>query len=519
MKKAGSRFSIRVGRRGTLALLFLVPVSAVLQGCNLDEDPVSVITPDNFYQNEQEVLGGVASVYGQLRATHWSYYNLSEISSDEMVVPTRGSDWFDNGRWLEIHQQSWAANSPSGLEDVNGAWNDFFAGVARANVVLDALENVTVADKDVFVAELRTLRALYYYLLMDFFGGVPLATTSEVLARPRATRAELFNFIESELQAARPALPASWPADMNGRMTQGAVDALLAAMYLNAEVFTGTVSTSGLTRGQPRWQDAIEAADRVINGGVYRLADDWKLNFSADNYLSPELIIVAKFLNQSGLGSTFPFRALHYNQLNPTPWNGFSTLATVFNQFDPDDLRSSVFLVGQQINYDTGAEVTDRQGNPLIFTPVIQDVFQATEAEGVRILKWPPDPNRASADNGNDVGYFRLAEMYLIKAEALNELGNTSAAIDILNMLRERVFDPDKPITDSFDQNSARDRILQERLFEFVGETKRRLDLIRHGKFTDPWEFKPQTEPYRILFPIPQRQLDTNPELTQNPGY
>ena len=519
MKKPGSRFTIRVGR-GPLTLLLVLGALAVSQGCSLDENPVSVITPDNFYQNEAEVLGGVASVYGQLRATHWSYYNVSEISSDEMVVPTRGSDWFDNGRWLEIHQQSWAANSPAGLEDVNGAWNDFFAGVARANVVLDALENVTVADQEIFVAELRTLRALYYYLLMDFFGGVPLATTSEVIARPRSTRAELFNFIEQELTEARSNLPSSWPADMNGRMTQGAADAVLASMYLNAEVFTGTVSTSGLQRGAARWQDAINAADRVINSGVYSLATDFHANFAPDNHLSPELILVAKFLNQAGLGSTFPFRALHYNQLAPSPWNGFSTLATVFLSFDPDDVRTEVFLVGPQFNFDTGLPASDRQGNPLIFTPDFADIFQATEGEGVRILKWPPDPGRSAENNSNDVAYYRLAEMYLIKAEAMNELGNTQGAIDLLNMLRERAFDPDKPIDGSgLNQTTARDRIVLERLFELVGETKRRLDLIRHDRFTDAWEFKPQTEPYKILFPIPQRQIDTNPELSQNPGY
>jgi hypothetical protein len=499
--------------------LLLLPVLAVFQGCDLDENPVSVITPDNFYQNEAEILGGLASVYGALRVLHWTYYNLSEVSSDEIVVPTRGSDWFDNGRWLEIHQQSWAANSPSGLDDINRGWNEPFAGIARANVVLDALENVTIADKETFVAELRAMRAFYYYMLMDLFGGAPLATTPEVIARPRTTRAELFNFIEQELTAARTDLPASWPMNMNGRVTQGAADAVLASMYLNAEVFTGTVSSGGLQRGAARWQDAITAADRVINSGVYSLAADWNSNFTADNHLSPELILVAKYLNQSGLGSDFPFRALHYNQLDPTPWNGFSTLASTFFKFDPDDMRTGVFLVGPQVNLDTGLPAEDRQGNPLVFTPEIGDVFQATESEGVRILKWPPDPNRSSSNNSNDVGYYRLAEMYLIKAEALNELGSTAAAIDILNMLRERVFDPDKPITGITDQATARDRIHLERLFELVSESKRRADLIRAGKFTDPWEFKPQTEPFRILFPIPQRQLDTNPELVQNPGY
>ncbi|MEJ2336351.1 MAG: RagB/SusD family nutrient uptake outer membrane protein [Gemmatimonadales bacterium] len=355
MRKPGSRYPIRIGGRRALTLLLLLPVLAVLPGCSLDENPTSVITPDNYFQNEDEVIAGLAQVYGGLRQTMWSYYNLSEVSTDEMVVPTRGSDWFDNGRWLEIHQQSFTANSPSGLEDINGAWNDFFGGVADANVVLAGLENVTLSDGPTYVAELRTLRALYYYLLMDFFGGVPIATDPAIEARPRATRAELFNFLEQELLAARPDLPTSWSANYQGRMTQGAVDALLASMYLNAEVFTGTVTTSGLQRGQARWQDAIDAAERLINSGVYSLETDWTHNFAPDNYTSPELILVAKFLNQSGLGNTFPMRALHYNQLAPAPWNGFSTLAETYFKFDlQDDERTEIFLVGQQKSYDTG---------------------------------------------------------------------------------------------------------------------------------------------------------------------
>lgn len=519
MKKPGSRY--RIGGRRPLALLLLLPVLAVLPGCSLDENPTSVITPDNFFQNEEEVMGGLAQVYGGLRQTMWSYYNLSEVSSDEIVVPTRGQDWFDNGRWLEIHQQSFTANSPSGLEDINGAWNDFFGGVADANIVLAGLENVTVSDQETFVAELRTLRALYYYMLMDFFGGVPIATDPAILARPRPTRAELFAFLENELIAARADLPASWPANMNGRMTQGGADALLASLYLNAEVFTGTVSTGGLQRGQARWQDAIDAAERVINSGQYTLSADWFNNFSAENHTSPELILVAKFLNQSGLGNTFPMRALHYNQLSPTPWNGFSTLAETYFKFDlEDDMRTAIFLVGQQQNLDTGEDIDDRQGNPLVYTPEIEDVFQAAENEGIRILKWPPDPNRVQEHSSNDVAFFRLGGMYLIAAEAYNELGNTAMAVDLVNTIRERVFDPDKPLNAAdYNQESLRDRIFLERLYELTAESKRRQDLVRHDKFTDPWQFKPQTEAYKILFPIPQTQMDINPELVQNPGY
>ena len=507
-------------------MLLLLPVLAVFPGCSLDENPTSVITPDNFFQNEEEILGGLAQVYGALqRPVQWNYYNMTEVSSDEIVIPTRGQDWFDNGRWLQVHQHAWTANNNAGLDGdgLNGAWNELYGGIADANILLAGLGNVTVADQDLFVAEARTLRAIFYWLLQDLFGGVPLVTDTEIIPRPRATRAEIFNFVVQELTAARPDLPSSWPANFNGRMTKGAADAVLASMYLNAEVFTGTVTAGGLQRGQARWQDAIDAAQRVIDSGQYSLEADWTRNFAPDNHLSNELILVSKNLSQAGLGGSFPYRALHYNQLSPTPWNGFSTLAETYFKFDlEDDLRADVFLVGQQVNLDTGEEITDRQGNPLVYTPEIADIFQASESEGVRILKWPPDPGREGGDwnHTNDVGLLRLAEMYMIQAEALNELGNTAAAVDLVNMLRERVFDPDKPLNAAdYNQATFRDRILDERLFEFIAEAKRRQDLIRHDKFTEPWQFKPQSEPYKVLMVIPQVQLDINPELTQNPGY
>ena len=506
------------GARLVKALL-LAPALALLPGCtDLDESPTSSITPDQFYATEQEILGGLAAVYAELRGTMWAYYNLSEITTDEIVIPTRGQDWFDNGRWIEIHQQSWGPNSSSGLDDINGMWNNLFAGVAKANVVLDALTRITVPGQAQVEGELRVLRAFYYYMLMDMFGGVPIVTDTEVMPRERSTRAEVFNFIESELNAARGGVPPSWASTLHGRMTQGAADAILAGMYLNAEVFTGTVTTAGLQRGGARWQDAVDAADRVINSGVYSLATDWRSNFAPENSSSPENILVVKHLAAGGDGVTFVMRALHYNSLAAGPWNGFSTLAETFFKFDEDDQRMEIFLEGPQVNVLTGEPINDRAGAPLVFTPEIADITQATEGEGVRIMKWPADPNAVGGDNGNDVAYFRLAEMYLIKAEALNEMGQTGAAIGIINMLRERVFDPDEPVTWA-SQVEGRAVILDERLFELTAETKRRQDLIRHDMFSDAWAFKPVTDLFRMLMPIPQTQLDTNPLLTQNAGY
>ena len=519
MKKPPVTTSIRVA--GLFALVLGWPAIGSLVGCtDLSEVPASSITPENFYQNEDQVIGGLASVYAQLRSTTDEYYNISEISTDEMIVPTRGNDWYDNGKWLDIHRQTWGPNSPAGLDNINSAWVNLFTGVARANVVLAAMDKVQLADKAVVTAELRTLRAFYYFLLMDMFGGVPIVTDIAIQARPQNTRAEVFAFIETELKASRDALPASWPANMNGRMTKGATDAILASMYLNAQVFTGTVSTTGLAKGANRWQDAVTACDRILNSGTYSLASDWRSNFTWDNYNSPEIIMAVKFAAQSGLGLNFLMRALHYNQYTPAPWNGFSTLADTYFAFDAADKRKQIFLAGPQFNVETGLPVKDRAGNPLIFDPTIADITSAKENEGVRITKWPSDPNHVNQDNGNDYAHFRLGEIYLIKAEALNELGNTAGAVALVNTIRARVFSPPKPLdAAAFTQASFRDQILKERLFELTAEGKRRQDLIRMGRYGDAWGFKAVSAPYRILLPIPQIQVDTNPMLKQNPGY
>ncbi|PYP68821.1 MAG: hypothetical protein DMD36_11945, partial [Gemmatimonadetes bacterium] len=498
-----------IGAAGLFTLL-LVP----LQGCtNLDEIPSSTITPGTFFANKAEVLAGLAGVYAQLRGAFpgycCAYYVLSEISTDELVVPTRGQDWYDNGRWLEIHRQTWTANSPSGLQDINSAWVNDFTGIADANVVLAALENRTVMDpaqQGIVVAELRALRAFYYYQLMDLFGGVPVVTTTEVQPRARASRDSVFKFIESELLAARPDLPAKWGDADRGRVSKGAVDAILASMYINAGVFTkdaagagginatGYNSCSGVTvsGGLDACQAAVNRADSIINSGVYQLAPTFTQNFTADNYLSPENIFVVKFINQDGMGFPLLQATLHYYQFTPGPWNGFATLANTYYTFDTlNDRRVNIFLRGPQNNLETGAPVCQRpgcdKGAPrLVFTPAISDVTQATEGEGLRIYKWPYDPKHIAQNNGNDFTYFRLAEMYLIKAEA--ELAGATGTPDPLTLLkavRARSF----PSGDTLSAVTPA-AILRERLFELTFETKRRQDLIRFGQYTQPWQFK-----------------------------
>jgi starch-binding outer membrane protein, SusD/RagB family len=517
---------IRTARRGAL---LLVPLSLMIGCTDLSENPPSLITKDTFYKNADEVNAGVASVYANMKQTLESYYAYNQVSSDETVVPVRGSDWLDNGAWLELHRQGWGPTSVVGLREGNAIWNNFYTGIARANIVLEALETVDVAGEARTRAELRALRAYHYMVLNDIYGGVPITTTTKVENRPRNTRLEVFNFIETELKAARTDLPVSYGASEWGRVTRGAADAMLASLYLNAQVWGGSVTTAGLQAGPARWADAIASADAVLNNTAYSLNANLKDAFKPGNQLNAENILVLRYSNIDQLGLDRQFQSAHYNTIatGDGGWNGFSVVADSYNKFDADDIRRTQILAGPQNSVFTGAPVFER-GNPTVrlnFTVNINNIEAAAENEGVRIYKYPFDPARANGRySNNDFVLYRLAEMMLIKAEAQNELGQTAAAITILNQLRARAFSPftaAKQIPATTTQAALRTLIQNERLFELIGEGKRRQDQIRAGTFiSGAWFGKPAgTAAYKILMSIPQAQINVNPLLTQNPGY
>ena len=541
MKRQFVTLSIKAG-----ALLGLLIVS--LHGCtNLDETPVSVITPGTFFGNEAEVSAALAGVYAQLRSTapEGTIYDATEVTTDEIVVPIRGPDWIDNGQWIDLHNQTWTPTSAAASNFFNGAWNNAYTGVARANLFLASVAPITVPNKATYLAEGRALRAFYYYILMDFFGGVPVVTDpTDHTLHLRNTRREVFDFIESELIAARDSgLPATWNAANNGRFTKGAADAILANMYLNAGVFTkdaaggtginatGYNSCASVTvTGGDACAAAIAAADRILTSGNYALADSFPQMFRADNANSRENIFVVKFINKDQLGLGIDMATLHYCQYHDaSPWNGFATLAQTYRAFDPADKRRRVILIGPQVDVLTGTPATVRSGGscpvsggtPLVFTDTIGKISDASEGEGPRIYKWPADPAHVAQNSGNDYAWFRLGEIYLIKAEAQHVLGQDGPALIVLNKLRARtdtVAAPLAAVTDSV--------ILSERLFELFGESKRRQDLIRFGKYTGRTDAasgivggKVGRPDYYVLMPIPQTQVNANPKLAQNPGY
>src|SRR3954469_17841913 len=166
MRLMRNYFNWSIGRMTVGVFLLCAPAPIVFSACtNLTEVPKDALTPTNAFHTDPEVLAGVASVYAQLRTTMDDRYNLSEITTDEIIVPTRGQDWYDNGRWLEIFKHNWNASSGSALADMNGAWSNLFAGVARANLMIDVINTAGGANSASTLAELKVLRAWYYYLL------------------------------------------------------------------------------------------------------------------------------------------------------------------------------------------------------------------------------------------------------------------------------------------------------------------------------------------------------------------
>ncbi len=530
--KFNPRSLMRISRKTVLTVMV---ASAALVGgpaacTDLDEVPPSALAPSTFYSTDAQVLGAVAGGYSTLKAVMWGYYNMGVVTADEMLVPTRGTDWFDNGRWLEMFRQGWTPTSGLGTADINDLYNNLSGGIANVNAVLNA-PALTAASlspaRATMRAELRALRAYYYYMMLDMWGGVPIVTDAQIgITRARNTEVETFNFIESELKAAKANLPASWPASDYGRLTRGAVNAILASLYLNARVFTGTLTAGGLTLGAPRFTEASDYADSVINSGVYTMQTraNWIKNFTADNLNSPENILVVRNRAQQDLGLTIPMRGSHYNQPNGG-WNGFALLAKVYTQMDSvtnPDIRRSAIQVGPQLNF-SGAQVNDRAGAPLIFTLNIANITSAAENEGPRMNKFQynqGDPAPVGGNYQNDFTFFRLAEMYLIKAEAQNELGNTAAAITAMNVVKVRAMGAGGAYSGVVSQGAVQTELFIERQRELAGEAKRRQDAIRGGFFIQPVQYRGTASPaFKVRMPIPSPQLQTNPLLTQNAGY
>ncbi|WP_162055268.1 RagB/SusD family nutrient uptake outer membrane protein [Pontibacter pamirensis] len=485
-----------------------------IQACDLDAEVFDQAEAGRFPRNEQELLSTVGATYGRLRGYYDPVTVLNTATTDEMVVPTRGPDWYDNGTWQQMAKHEWTPVSPG---QINGSWEWAYGIVANANINLVALEEseLEVQGKETVVAEVKMLRAFAYFFLLDMFGNVPLLTEDTATGNAtQATRQEVFSFVESQILEAIPDLRDEKGAAMYGRFSQAAAYTLLAKLYLNAEVYTGT----------PRWEDALEATNAVINAEAdYSLNPNFLENFSVSNQnIYQENIFTIPFDKILATGMNWQMRTLHYSLgsaygLSNNPWNGFATRAEFYNKFSDDDQRKDMWLVGPQTdrsgNVITFVDAVDGESKPLNFTPQISSLERAFGNEGVRNVKYEVQQNNPRVNQDNDFVVFRYADVLLMKAEALLRLGNVTEAVELVNEVRARAgVDPFTTLT--------LEMLLEERGRELAWEGWRRNDLIRFGEFTgSTWQFKNNTQDFRKLFPIPNQQLSNNPNLVQNPGY
>ena len=497
----------------------------------LEEEPFGNLVPGaSFGGAENEFLNIIAGAYTEiyrLQGNHNSLWSMNEVSTDELIIPQRGVDWEDGGQWFRVHTHTWNDAEDS----FNNAWNKLYGGIANFTQLIDV--TLPTASEELaaqFTPEVRGLRALYYYYLIDNFGNVPIIETgenAEVFPSTRS-RQEVFAYIESELLDIIPALPEE---KQYARITRDVAEAILAKLYLNAEVYTGTA----------RYADAIARIDNIINRGNFELEDDYFFNFDAANQPSRENIFVIPYDRTFGRGFNIGFMTLHYGSqatfnMTASPWNGYASLQEFYDSYDDDDLRKGTpgnqqirgnFIAGDQFAadgttriLDPGAEDADPNGEPLTFTPQITEIRpNALRQEGVRLGKYEYEDG-TDPEGNNDYPIFRYGDLLLNKAECLLRTNgdNDQEAIDLVNMVRDRAFE-DGSENESFTEMNL-DMLLAERGREMIGEYYRRQDMIRFGQFTSgTWQFKDASEDFRNLFPIPFNQTQANPNLTQNPGY
>jgi hypothetical protein len=479
-------------------------------GCsNIDETVYDKYAADDFYATEEGANAALGSVYAQMGG-NWDgvgyagadngWYDMNCMSSDEQVIPHRTTgDWqLDFAR---LYKHEWL---PSDLI-INNTWNWLYKSVFSANLAVSLLENANADPAK--IAEAKVLRAFFFYLLIDDFGSVPFYTENNVTVDkiPQASRAEVYNFIVSELTQNVDLLSSTKDGAYYGRFNKWAGYSLLAKVYLNAGVYTGT----------PEWQKCLYACEKVSEGGFslhpggangtsplgYQYFELFGDRLPSDETILPMFATVdVVSRNVYALRSVYgPHGVALFGY---SGWNGTIVPEDYFEKFQDNDLRKNQFLYGEQpggYNYTVDVPSLDNPGAPA----------QA----GVRCVKFYPVLPMNGGGASNDFPIFRYADILLMKAECHVRLGNAGAAKQYVDMTRQRAG------LDVLSANPTLDDIYNERGFELSWEGHRRQDMIRFDKFLQPNLFRGASDEYRKLFPIPTSALNANPLLKPNPGY
>jgi hypothetical protein len=506
-------------------ILFLFIGSGIISCTRLDEKLGSTLTRDQA-DSVIKVPALLISAYNGLQLPFQdqsNFWALQEMTADEAVAPTRGGDWDDNGVWRSLKLHNWTPDHTY----IGNTFSNILQLQFLATNVLSFNPSVEQA------AEARFLRAFAMFTVLDGWGQVPYRNPGDTLLNaPKVfTATEATDFIISELTAITDGLRDDVPAYTANK---NAARALLMKCYLNKGAFANRQSP---TFDATDMQKVIALADEITASGKYSLTNYFD-NFAYNNdAISRENIFTQR--NGPGYSTVRSGNAvfchwaptLHYNQ-DPSGWNGFATISDFYDKFEAADVRrggdySGVtdvtglkvgFLLGQQYGAG-GVALKDRKGNALIFTRELklQETDPNTlEVTGIRVVKYPPDMTSKETKSGNnannDYVFLRYADVLLMKAEALLRTGDGGGALSVVNNLRTT---RNATTWTSVDE----DKLLDERGRELYWEGWRREDLIRFGKFLDPWQLKPSDDPKYLLFPIPTSDLAVNKNLKQNDGY
>ena len=522
-----------------------------LTGC-LDENSKDSLDEQHTYTTDRDVyVNAVATLYNYigsdkdsegLQGTYRGVYDYNTFTTDEAIIPVRGGDWYDGGFWADLYTHNWAEDS----KPLYDTWKYLYKVIVFSNDALTTIDKhkqlLTDEQYKAYRAEVRAIRALYYYYLMDMFGNIPLVTTAGESTEnaEQASRPEVYKFIVKELQEVTPLLPAGHSNLLGknyGRVTRSVANFLLAKLMLNGEVYSDADWTDNqqpngkqtyfTINGQQMniWQACKYYCDELTADG-FTLAADYLSNFSVNNENSPENIFTIpldKHLYKNQF--QYLFRSRHYSHggaFGTSSENGacatISTVKTFGYGTSNVDKRYAYNLYSDTVRVD-GNIIYLESGKPLVYMPLAVELNLTNspyiKTAGARMAKYEVDRNAFNDGKSpdNDIVLFRYADVLLMKAEAAvrnGENGNTE-----LNLVRSR--------SGMRNRTATLDNILAERLMELMWEGWRRNDLIRFNRFHQSYDLRtaPATEADRhtIVFPIPSRALDLNEKLKQNKGY
>ncbi len=553
-----------------LSIVSVLGAAIVLTSCHKTDVKVDTeLTPDIFPQTPAQYQAASGAVYIAFRSDYAGAYFFSQShTTDENLLAIFNSDWIDGNRYSELHRHTWTKDNSG----VNGVWYYLTNLIGVTNQTISIFKSAPAGSaKNTSMAELKTMRAFAYYMMMDSFGNVPLDTLyGNKELQTNAPRAQVFNFVESELKAALPYLKTDVNTTTYGLPTKYLAYSLLAKMYLNASVYTGT----------QRNDDCIAACDQIISSGKYSvepMASYLQMFYPTNGPTTQKEFIFAIPYDASTNGGNLIFARYNLNRnlgiryqysgstaggftnpvINQDSGNGLvnnrpsgpsMTTKEYYAYFnDPNDIRNKQWLTGQQY-WPDGSPIlvsTTNQGYdqfykgsapdakivyPLVLSELTFRPRTGTNSDydlgrdeiawntGFRNNKFLPDyTNPINRNQNNDFPVFRYSDILLMKAEAIARGGAAtlgSTALSLVNQVRSN------RTTSAALTSLNLEGIYAERVREMAYEGWHRNDMIRFGKYEGTWGLgKTNADVYRRIFPIPTSGFQTNTKLVQNPGY